>query len=206
MSDLFNEKAKNWDVDEMVKKLSSAIGASILGNTSLDDNMDVMDFGAGTGLISYHVAPFVNKIIAVDISEAMLDKLVAKPELQGKVEAICQDILDIPLTAKFDLIMSAMAMHHVEDTGKLIQTFSEHLSPGGTLALADLDTEDGSFHPEDVEGVFHSGFDRDDLKVLLESHGFKDVHFHTAHTVVKEDMEYPIFLVIATKSSGTTNL
>ena len=206
MSDHFNEKAKNWDADEMVKKLSSAIGASILENTRLNESMDVMDFGAGTGLISYHVAPFVNKIIAVDISEAMLDTLVAKPDLQGKVEAICQDILDMPLTAKFDLIMSAMAMHHVEDSNKLIQTFSEHLTPGATLALADLDQEDGSFHPADVEGVFHSGFERDQLKALLESHGFENVHFHTAHTVVKEDMEYPIFLVIATKSSGTTNL
>ncbi|MCK5262753.1 MAG: methyltransferase domain-containing protein [Gammaproteobacteria bacterium] len=200
MSDHFNEKAKNWDADEMVKNISSAIGASILENTRLNESMDVMDFGAGTGLISYHVAPFVNKIIAVDISEAMLDKLAAKPELQGKVETICQDIVNMPLTAQFDLIMSAMAMHHVEDTDKLIQTFSEHLSPGGVLALADLDKEDGSFHPADVEGVYHSGFEREHLKALLESQGFEDVHFHTAHTVLKEGMEYPIFLIIATKT------
>ena len=199
MSDHFKEKAENWDVDEMVKSLSSAIGSSILEKTELDDNMDVMDFGAGTGLISYHVAPFVNKIVAVDISEAMLSKLAAKPELQGKIETICQDIVDMPLTAQFDLIMSAMAMHHVKDTDKLIQTFSDHLTSGGVLALADLDKEDGSFHPADTEGVFHSGFERDMLKVLLESHSFKDVHFTTAHTVVKEGKEYPIFLVIATK-------
>ncbi|MDH3342831.1 MAG: methyltransferase domain-containing protein [Gammaproteobacteria bacterium] len=204
MSDHFNEKAKNWDTDEMVKKLSSAIGASVLESTSLNDNMDVMDFGAGTGLISYHVAPFVNKIIAVDISQAMLDKLVAKPELQGKVEAICQNIIDMPLTAQFDLIMSAMAMHHVEDTDKLIQTFFEHLSPGGVLALADLDKEDGSFHPTDVQGVYHSGFEREHLKAVLESQGFEDVHFITAHTVVKENNEYPIFLVTATKNCNLT--
>ncbi|MES0327693.1 MAG: class I SAM-dependent methyltransferase, partial [Gammaproteobacteria bacterium] len=130
MSDHFNEKAKTWDADEMVKKLSSAIGASILENTSLNPQMNVMDFGAGTGLISSQVAPLVNKIVAVDISEAMLDKLIAKPELQGKVEAVCQNILEQPLTTQFDLIMSAMAMHHVEDTAKLIQTFSEHLISG----------------------------------------------------------------------------
>lgn len=112
MSDHFNEKAKNRDTDEIVKKLSSSVGASILQNTRLNENMDVMDFGAGTGLISYHIAPFINKIIAVDISEAMLDKLAAKPELQG----------------------------------------------------------------------------------------FEDVHFSTAHTVVKEEKEYPIFLVTATKT------
>ena len=199
MSDHFNEKSKTWDANEMVKQLSSAVGSSILEHISLNPQMNVMDFGAGTGLISSHVAPLVNKIVAVDISEAMLDKLITKPELQGKVEAVCQNILDKPLTKQFDLIMSAMAMHHVEDSNKLIQTFSQHLISGAVLALADLDKEDGSFHPADVEVVFHSGFERDQLKLLLESHGFEDIHFFTAHKVVKDDKEYPIFLVIATK-------
>lgn len=199
MSDLFNEKAKAWDMDEMVTQLSKAVGTAILNSTPLNQQMDVMDFGAGTGLISSHVAPLVNKIVAVDISEAMLEKLAAKPELQGKVEAICQDILTTPLGAHFDLIMSAMAMHHVEDTNKLIQRFSEHLKPGATIALADLDTEDGSFHPADIEGVFHSGFDRDDLKKPLKTHGFSNINFSTAHIVNKEEKSFPIFLVTATK-------
>lgn len=199
MSDHFNEKAKTWDADEMIKKLSSAVGASILEHIHLNEQMNVMDFGAGTGLISSHVAPLVNKIIAVDISEAMLDKLIAKPELHGKVEAVCQNILEKPLSEKFDLIMSAMAMHHVEDTGKLMQTFADLLKPGAQIALADLDKEDGSFHPADVQGVYHSGFERDDLQALLETQGFKDIHFFTAHTVEKENKEYPIFLVTATR-------
>ena len=200
MTDHFNEKAKNWDVDEMVKQLSSAIGDSILQRTQLNEQMNVMDFGAGTGRISSQVVPLVNKITAVDISEAMLNKLVAKPELHGKVEAVCQNILDKPLAEKFDLIMSAMAIHHVEDTSKLIQTFANHLKSGASIALADLDKEDGSFHPADVEGVYHSGFDRYDFKALLQKHGFIDVQFFTAHTVKKPDNKYPIFLVNATKA------
>ena len=86
MADLFEEKATDWDVNEMVRGLSSAIGSTILNSVDLDKDMKVMDFGAGTGLISSHVAPFVNKITAVDISEAMLNQLAAKPELKGKVE------------------------------------------------------------------------------------------------------------------------
>lgn len=200
MSDHFNEKAKDWDANEMVTQLSSAIGPLILNQIPLDDRMQVMDFGAGTGLISSHIAPFVHEITAVEISEAMLEKLVAKPALQGKVAAVCQDIMAEPLAAQFDLIISAMALHHVEDTEKLIQTFCDHLTSGARIALADLDSEDGDFHPQDVEGVFHHGFDRDELKTLLEGHGFKDVRFLTAHTVVKNDIRYPIFLVIATKT------
>ena len=96
MTDLFNEKAKDWDASEMRKALSSAIGSSILENVYLHDQMSVMDFGAGTGLISSQVAPMVKKIVAVDISEAMLNKLVSKPELQGKVEIVCQKLLINP--------------------------------------------------------------------------------------------------------------
>ena len=200
MSDLFDEKAKDWDANEMVRNLSQAIGSSILQQVPLHSQMEVMDFGAGTGLISAHVAPLVKKIMAVDISEAMLNKLVSKPEFHGKVEAVCQDITKKPLEAKFDLIMSAMAMHHVEDTDQLIQVFSEYLTSGAVLALADLDKEDGSFHPEEIEGVFHFGFDRDELKQRLENHGFEDVKFSTAHTINKEEKIYPIFLVTAIKN------
>ena len=200
MTDLFNEKSKDWDANEMRKMLSSAIGSSIIEQVSLHDQMSVMDFGAGTGLISSQVAPLVKKIVAVDISEAMLNKLVSKPELQGKVEIVCQDIIDKPIAEKFDLIMSAMAMHHVKDTSRLIQRFSEHLSPEAFIALADLDKEDGSFHPEDTEGVFHLGFKRNELQIILEKYGFREIQFITAHTVNKEEKKYPIFLVTATKN------
>ena len=200
MTDLFNEKAKDWDANKMRKMLSSAIGSSILEHVSLHDQMRVMDFGAGTGLISSQVAPLVKKIVAVDISEAMLNKLASKPELHGKVEIVCQDIIHKPIAEKFDLIMSAMAMHHVKDTPRLIQRFSEHLSPGAFIALADLDKEDGSFHPEDTEGIFHLGFKRNELQIILEKYGFGGIRFLTAHTVNKEEKKYPIFLVTATKN------
>jgi 2-polyprenyl-3-methyl-5-hydroxy-6-metoxy-1,4-benzoquinol methylase len=200
MSDLFDEKAKDWDANDLPRQLSAAIGSSILENIAFHEQMDVLDFGAGTGLISAHVAPLVNKIVALDISAAMLEQLVSKPELHGKVEALCHNIIDKPIDAKFDLIMSAMAMHHVEDTEKLIQRFAEHLKPGAKIALADLDQEDGSFHPQDTRGVYHAGFDRDEFRKILEKYGFEDVHFVTAHTVNKEQDSYPIFLAIATKA------
>jgi len=199
MSDLFDEKAKDFDTNDMIKKLSSAIGFSMLEKIPLHGKMDVMDFGAGTGLISSHIAPLVNKIIAVDISQAMLEKLIAKPELHGKVEAVCQDIINNPIDADFDLIMSAMALHHIADTNEIIGIFSKYLKSGGIVALADLDKEDGSFHPENTEGVFHSGFERDELQTILESNEFEKIQFSTAHTINGETKDYPVFLVTATK-------
>ena len=202
MSQYFNERAGDWDADDRRNQLSSAIGSSILAHIPLHGRMEVLDFGAGTGLISAHVAPRVHKIVAVDTSDAMLAALAGKPELRGKVEAICADITEKPLGRRFDLVISAMAAHHVPDTAALIESFADHLKPGGWLALADLDTEDGSFHPDEAAGVFHHGFDRGELQAVLEKRGFADVHFFTAHTIMKDGKEYPVFLSTATKSQA----
>ena len=202
MTDLFEEKAEDWDRREVVRALSNAIGSAMVEQVPFAADMTVMDFGAGTGLITAQVAPRVEQVVGVDTSPAMLEKLAAKPELQGRVAIACQDILEQPLAQTFDAIVSAMAMHHVEDTDRLIETFARHLKPGGWLALADLDTEDGSFHPPDVEGVYHHGFDRQALGERLERHGFTDVRFVTAHTVQREDGNFPVFLVTARKADG----
>jgi SAM-dependent methyltransferase len=200
MTDLFKEKAKNWDANERRKQLSQGIGGAILNNVALHDQMHVMDFGAGTGLITAQVAPLVKKVTAVDVSESMLAKLMSKEELKGKVDILCQDITLHPMGVEHDLIMSAMAMHHVEDTHRMVQSFAQHLKPGGQLALADLDAEDGGFHSSPSEGVFHAGFERAAFAEILQQHGFKDIHFVTAYTAVRENGDYPIFLAMARKN------
>ncbi len=200
MTDLFEAKAQDWDASDRRTRLASAIGSSIREHVPLHERMNVLDFGAGTGLISAQIAPLVNRIVAVDISQSMLDKLAAKSELKGKVETVCQDILEDPLDARFDLIASAMALHHVEDTARLVANFRAQLNDSGMIALADLDKEDGSFHPPDTEGVYHFGFDRDEIREILESHGFEQIEFFTAHTIQGEEQEYPIFLVTAKKA------
>jgi hypothetical protein len=92
-----------------------------------------------------------------------------------------------------------MALHHVEDTNSLLNSFAKHLHTGGKVAVADLDKEDGDFHPEGSEGIFHSGFDRDALQETLENSGFNNIQFFTIHTINKSSKQYPMFMVVATK-------
>ncbi|MGD9662969.1 MAG: class I SAM-dependent methyltransferase [Porticoccaceae bacterium] len=203
MTDLFAEKSADFDLNPFVTRLSAAISDAMVDSLTLDATMNVLDFGAGTGLISAKLAPLVSRIVAVDISPAMLAKLAAKPDLNGKVTTRCQDLLTAPLAETFDVVVSAMAMHHIEDTRQLIHTLAAHLKPGGQIALADLDSEDGSFHPADTAGVFHHGFDRDNLRRLIENAGFSDIHFTTAHNAERENGVFPIFLVTARKKQST---
>ena len=111
MTDLFKEKATDWDMHEMRQQLSMNISRAMIEIASFSEDMTVMDFGAGTGLIASNIAPLVNKILAIDISEAMLEQLSQKEELQGKVETLCQDIIVDGIEERFDRIVSAMALH-----------------------------------------------------------------------------------------------
>ena len=194
MSDLFKEKAQEWDSRPISLLISEQIGKALLEQVSMGAEMSVMDFGAGTGLLCTQVAPKVKRVVAVDISDAMLQKLAQKTEQTDNVVSVCQDILSQPLNERFDLIISAMALHHVQDTDALLKRLFEHLAPNGSVALADLDHEDGHFHPLDVEGVYHHGFERAVLQQQLEQAGFHDIHFTTAAKINKEGRKYPVFL------------
>lgn len=200
MSDLFQDRAADWDSQPVPLQISEGVSRALLDAVPLDPSLRVMDFGAGTGLICAHVAPRVARVLAVDVSASMLAQLRQKPALAGNVEPVCQDILETPLGERVDLVISAMAMHHVEDTGRLLRALHDHLVPGGRVALADLDREDGRFHPPGAEGVFHAGFDRASLGAALREAGFQDPRFSTATVVRRDGRDYPIFLVVAARA------
>ena len=202
MTDLFADKAADWDTRPIPTQISEGVASALEGSFALTRDLSVMDFGAGTGLLCGHVAPRVKRTVAVDISQSMLDQLAAKPELCDHVETVCQDITVAPLGDRFDVVVSAMAMHHVEDTDHLLRTLHDHLVTGGRIAIADLDTEPGTFHPRGMDGVFHHGFDRTALAAKAEAAGFTDVTFTTACTVDREDeRRYPVFLMTARRAN-----
>jgi 2-polyprenyl-3-methyl-5-hydroxy-6-metoxy-1,4-benzoquinol methylase len=199
MSERFNQAAQGWDKGDMRQNIAHAVFQMIASRISLLNHMDIMDFGAGTGLLSFKIAPMVRSVVGVDLSEKMLEQLESKNTPELNVTPIYHDILSIPLEQQFHGIVSSMAMHHVEETAELFRAFHTHLKRDGFIAIADLEAEDGTFHTHGNEGVHHFGFDRDTLRETIEKAGFEHVRFHNAYTVEKEDGTYPIFLVTATK-------
>jgi 2-polyprenyl-3-methyl-5-hydroxy-6-metoxy-1,4-benzoquinol methylase len=197
----FDNAAADWDKGDLRQRIAYETSETILNTIALRPEMDLLDFGAGTGLLTYRLAPSVRSVTAVDTSAKMLEILQSKSTPEHLIKTECRDITQIPLEEKFDGIISSMAMHHVEDTGAFLKTLRDHLRPGGFIAIADLDKEDGTFHAaHGNDGVFHFGFEREALKALAENCGFTDVRFDTALTVEKPGKDYPIFLFSAYKA------
>ncbi len=98
----------------------------------------------------------------------------------------------------FNLITSAMTLHHIPELVPLLTSLRGLLHPGGWIALADLETEDGSFHG-DQAGIFHLGFSRKELETLLTRAGFRSISVQNVTTVHKNEQLYPILLAVATR-------
>ena len=197
--DLFAHKSKSWDMNSKRVKNAKGIAELIVKNINLNKDMEIMDFGAGTGLLSYFVAPFVKKIVAVDNSPSMLLEFQNKcDEFVCETEVLANDLSKETLERKFNGIISSMTMHHLNDTLALFRKLYEMLEEDGFVALADLDSEDGSFHSDNT-GVFHHGFDREVLEVIAQEAGFKQITFDTASTIAKPHREFTVFLMTAHK-------
>ena len=196
-NDFFAHKAGNYESDKNRVDNVANIANTLLQTVTLDPAMHIMDFGSGTGLLLEKVAPYVGKITAVDISESMNQQLDNKrSSLPCELDILALDLDQDGLAETFDGIISSMTLHHIKDVDAMFRKLLTNLNSGGFIAIADLDTEDGSFHTEDT-GVHHFGFDRKDLESRVRDAGFVDVETHNASIVVKPHGHYDVFLLTA---------
>ena len=146
-NDFFQHKAAVYEQDERRVANVHTIADAIMARIALRPDMQLMDFGSGTGLLLGQIAPHVAKITAVDISKSMNQQLRDKKDsLACEVEVLEMDLCTTDLDRTFDGIISSITMHHVEDVPAMFEKFRTLLTPGGFIAIADLETEDGSFH------------------------------------------------------------
>jgi ubiquinone/menaquinone biosynthesis C-methylase UbiE len=201
----FDRKAAGWDKKKMRRELAAAVSQAI-AQLPLNTNMIGLDFGCGTGLVSLPLAGQIGKIYALDSSTGMLEVLQEKLNEQNitTIETVCAEIENAELPASFDIIFTSMALHHITAIEPVLQRFSELLKPGGIVAIADLDAEDGSFHKPGSEEKHH-GFDRATLQEDLLRLGFSDIAFSTVFTITKTTKDgsvkdFTVFLATAKKS------
>jgi tRNA (cmo5U34)-methyltransferase len=199
----FDQKAQEWDKNKMHLERTMAVAGLMQKMIPFRPDMKALEFGAGTGLLSFYLKDRFSEITLMDNSQEMLKMAEQKMEtgdrLKFKTLFLNLEIEDYR-GDPFDIIYSQMVIHHIKDIGDIFRKFYHLLTPGGILAIADLYREDGSFH--DGAPDVHHGFDPDNMKEILRQQGFHQFQVVPCFVIRKElsaerIKEYPVFLLTA---------
>lgn len=158
----------------------------LLAHLEPEHEMTVVDLGSGTGFYTDHVAPYVSKLYAVDVQEAMHD-LYREKGVPENVSLATAEIGDLPFAdGSLDAAFSTMTYHEFADDAALAEVLRV-LKPGGKLVVADW-----SAMGENVEGPpLSERFSLADAKTHLEAAGF---------TVGYASERKETFVIVATKN------
>ena len=202
----FDAAAASWDTNPYRVRLAQDVGRAFAGRVRLSPSMDVLEVGCGTGLVTLLLQPHVRSITGIDSSKGMLEVLGSRIQDMGLTNVTTR-LIDLEtcdnLEGTFDLVVSSMTLHHIRDVPRLLRQCFAVLKPGGTLAIADLDSDGGLFHRKN-ELVFHNGFDRAILSKEFYDTGLRTVRNRTAAMPVKPDCNgdlrcFSVFLITGEK-------
>lgn len=214
----FNDEAAQWDSNPLVHILSAEAWKALqktipmLQDEEHAKEVDVLEIGCGTGLLTFLVAPSVREIVAVDAAEGMIRALKAKIEKsQSKNVVPLAVLLEDPEDGKlppantkdgesgprqkFDLILSHLVLHHIPDLKAVLTTMIGCLKPGGMIALTDFEDfgpEAKRFHAESkMAGVERHGINAKWIEGLIREVGFEDVKIEVAWEHEKRVERWP---------------
>lgn len=167
--DFFSASAERWDE---IRAELYGIRADLLPLFGLlDPEWRVADLGAGTGIFSSAVAPFVRNVVLVDRSPEMLT--AARRRLAGadNVEFREGHLERLPLDDEVvDLAVVSLVLHHVPQPSIVFGEVARILRPGGRVIVVDMREHDRDDLSDEMGHVW-PGFDRSMTDLWLTEAG-----------------------------------
>jgi ubiquinone/menaquinone biosynthesis C-methylase UbiE len=119
------------------------VTAAVLSAVTVRPGDQVVDLGCGTGQLSLPLADRGARVLAVDVSPPMVQRLEerARERSVTSLECLAAPIENLSLPAgSVDLVVTSYALHHLRDADKdrLVAAAYHWLRPGGTLLVADM--------------------------------------------------------------------
>ncbi len=206
---IFDDMAGTWDEKPERIERTRVVAERLRATLDLDRVDGGLEYGCGTGQLSFALADDLPHCLLMDTSVEMLkaaERGIVERALPWDTERrnFATHSPDHPV-AITDLIFSLQVLHHVDDLETTIANMYRALTPGGQLALMDLPAGSAGFHRgsghDRADNPHLDGIDRVELGRLLETSGFMDITWHEGIQLEREDdgenVTYTLFLVTA---------
>ncbi len=169
----------------------------IIDGARLNPDSHILEIGCGTGMFTGMFASTRCSIVAVDISEALLEKAKSRLSANDNVRFLCKRFEDCEMEGPFDAVIGSSILHHLELKQALPEIY-QLLKPGGILCIAEPNMLNPQvFVERKLRRLFpyvspdETAFVRWVFKKDLQEAGFRDIFakpFDWLHPQVPEQM------------------
>ncbi len=172
----FTTSAGQWD-----KLRGELFGVSFHATALLgllDPAWVVGDLGCGTGQVAEALAPWVQRVIAVDDSAAMLQAAKRRVRALANVEVRRGALEALPIDdASLDAVTCVLVLHHLPAPERALAEAARVLRPGGRLLLTDMMPHDREAYRHQMGHVW-LGFSEAEVRRYLVDAGFDPGRVH----------------------------
>ena len=179
----FDERADSWD--ESGCSGESRVQGAVLSLVDLKPGDTVLDLGCGTGvMVPFYLTAKAGKIVAVDVSEKMVERAREKFGGEPSVELRASDALSLDEGERFDAAVIYNAYPHFPDKLALVEKVYRLLKPSGRFVVAHGSGRDAiNRHHEAVAAGVSCGLraaseesalwaDKFEIEALVDTPGF----------------------------------
>ncbi|HEX8829618.1 MAG TPA: metalloregulator ArsR/SmtB family transcription factor [Longimicrobium sp.] len=166
----FSSSAGQWDRlrAELFGERTDLVGLLAL----VADEWTVGDLGCGTGRLAAALAPFVERVVAVDASAAMLEAARARLGTAANVEVRAGELEALPVAdGELDAAVASLVLHYLADPAAALAEAFRALRPGGRLVVVDMMPHDRDEFRHTMGHVWQ-GFGAEQMERWLCAAGF----------------------------------
>ncbi len=170
-----NFETHGGDVRQLVPGRSWAAWSRALG--LLLPPLQVADLGCGEGYLAIEAARWAARVIAVDRSEAVLERARGLGRRRRVSNVVWKrgELEKLPIAdAAVDVALLSQALHHARNPACAVEEAARITKPGGRVLVLDLRTHQEEWVRAKL-GDRTLGFDDDALKRMLVAAGLRDV-------------------------------
>jgi ubiquinone/menaquinone biosynthesis C-methylase UbiE len=140
-----------------------------------DATWTIGDLGCGTGQVSAALAPFVEKVIAVDASAAMLQAAKKRLHQFENVDLRRGELESLPVDdGRLDAATLMLVLHHVPEPQRALAEVARVVKPNGRAILVDMLPHDRESYRQQMGHVW-LGFSDEHVRRMFQGAGFEEV-------------------------------